>query len=121
MGTGAGRAVIAAAALGSGIAFLDGTVVNVALRSIGEDLDASLAQLQWITNGYLLSLASLILLGGAMGERFGRRRIFVIGVVWMAVVKRRHGSLLLPRAEADAAIAQRRAHFAASGAQPQPA
>ena len=49
MGTGAGRAVIAAAALGSGIAFLDGTVVNVALKSIGEDLDASLAQLQWIT------------------------------------------------------------------------
>ena len=85
MGTGAGRAVIAAAALGSGIAFLDGTVVNVALRSIGEDLDASLAQLQWITNGYLLSLASLILLGGSLGDRFGRRRIFVIGTIWFAV------------------------------------
>ena len=75
----AGRAVIAAAVLGSGIAFLDGTVVNVALRTIGEDLDASLAQLQWITNGYLLSLASLILLGGSLGDRFGRRRVFVIG------------------------------------------
>ena len=84
MGTGAGRAVIAAAALGSGIAFLDGTVVNVALRSIGEDLDASLAQLQWITNGYLLSLASLILLGGSLGDRFGRRRVFVIGTIWFA-------------------------------------
>ena len=85
MGTGAGRAVIAAAALGSGIAFLDGTVVNVALKTIGEDLDASLAQLQWITNGYLLSLSSLILLGGSLGDRFGRRRIFVIGTVWFAV------------------------------------
>lgn len=84
MGTGPGRAVIAAAALGSGIAFLDGTVVNVALRTIGEDLDASLAELQWITNGYLLSLASLILLGGSLGDRFGRRRVFVIGVVWFA-------------------------------------
>jgi EmrB/QacA subfamily drug resistance transporter len=84
MGTNTGRAVIAAAALGSGIAFLDGTVVNVALRTIGEDLDASLAELQWITNGYLLSLASLILLGGSLGDRFGRRRVFVIGTIWFA-------------------------------------
>jgi EmrB/QacA subfamily drug resistance transporter len=85
MGTPAGRAVIAAATLGSGIAFLDGTVVNVALRTIGKDLDASLAQLQWITNGYLLSLSSFILLGGSLGDRFGRRRIFVIGTIWFAV------------------------------------
>jgi EmrB/QacA subfamily drug resistance transporter len=84
MGTATGRAVIAAAALGTGMAFLDGTVVNVALRTIGEDLDASLAELQWITNGYLLSLASLILLGGSLGDRFGRRRVFVIGTVWFA-------------------------------------
>ncbi len=84
MGTGPGRAVIAAAALGSGIAFLDGTVVNVALKTIGSDLDASLAELQWISNGYLLSLASLILLGGSLGDRFGRRRVFVIGTVWFA-------------------------------------
>src|SRR3954471_8968501 len=84
MGTGPGRAVIAAAALGSGIAFLDGTVVNVALRTIGEDLDASLAELQWITNGYLLSMASLILLGGSLGDRYGRRRVFVIGTIWFA-------------------------------------
>ncbi len=97
MGTGAGRAVIAAAALGSGIAFLDGTVVNVALRSIGEDLDASLAQLQWITNGYLLSLASLILLGGSLGDRFGRRRVFVIGTVWFAAASLLCG--LAPNAE----------------------
>ncbi len=79
-----GRAVVAAATLGSGLALLDGTVVNVALRSIGTELDASLAQLQWISNGYLLALAALILLGGALGDRYGRRRIFVIGVVWFA-------------------------------------
>ncbi|CUR58677.1 putative EmrB/QacA subfamily drug resistance transporter [metagenome] len=81
----AGRAVIAAAVLGSGMTLLDGTVVNVALKTIGRDLDASLAELQWITNGYLLSLASLILLGGSLGDRYGRKRVFVIGVVWFAL------------------------------------
>ncbi len=85
LGTTTGRAVIAAATLGSGIALLDGTVVNVALKTIGEDLDASLAQLQWVTNGYLLSLASLILLGGSLGDRFGRRRVFVVGTLWFAL------------------------------------
>ena len=84
MGTPTGRAVIAAATLGSGMTLLDGTVVNVALRTIGEELDADLAQLQWISNGYLLSLTSLILLGGSLGDHFGRRRIFVIGTVWFA-------------------------------------
>lgn len=84
MGTATGRAVVAAATLGSGMALLDGTVVNVALRTIGRDLGASLQQLQWITNAYLLTLASLILLGGSFGDRFGRRRVFVIGVVWFA-------------------------------------
>lgn len=84
MGTPAGRAVVIAATLGSGMTLLDGTVVNVALRTIGEDLDATLAELQWITNGYLLSLASLILLGGSLGDRFGRRRVFVVGTVWFA-------------------------------------
>ena len=80
-----GRGIVAAAVLGSGMAMLDGTIVNVALVRIGEDLDASLADLQWVTNGYLLSLASLILLGGSLGDRFGRRKIFVIGVVGFAV------------------------------------
>src|ERR1700712_3563158 len=80
----AGRGVVAAAVLGSGMAMLDGTVVNVALRTIGHDLDASLAQLQWISNGSLLMLASLILLGGALGDRLGRRKVFLIGVVWFA-------------------------------------
>lgn len=85
LGTSTGRAVVLAAVLGSGMTMLDGTVVNVALRTIGADLDASLAELQWITNGYLLSLASLILLGGSLGDRFGRRRVFVVGTVWFAV------------------------------------
>lgn len=83
--TPAGRAVVIATTLGSGLTLLDGTVVNVALRSIGDDLDASLAELQWITNGYLLSLAGLILLGGALGDRYGRRRVFVIGTIWFAL------------------------------------
>ena len=73
-GTPAGRWVLAVAVLGSGMAFLDGTVVNVALPDIGRDLDASTSALQWILNGYLLTLASLILLGGSLGDRYGRRR-----------------------------------------------
>lgn len=85
LGTPTGRAVVTAAVLGSGMTLLDGTVVNVALRTIGRDLDASLAQLQWITNGYLLSLAGLILLGGSLGDRYGRRRVFEVGTVWFAL------------------------------------
>jgi EmrB/QacA subfamily drug resistance transporter len=76
----AGRWILAISVLGSGMAFLDGTVVNVALPKIGEDLHASTAALQWILNGYLLTLASVILLGGSLGDRYGRRRIFVAGV-----------------------------------------
>jgi EmrB/QacA subfamily drug resistance transporter len=84
-----GRWVVVATALGSGMAMLDGSVVNVALRQIGEHLDASLAQLQWITNGYLLALASLILVGGSLGDRYGRRRVFLIGVGWFALASAR--------------------------------
>ncbi len=84
-GTPTARGVVAAATLGSGLTLLDGTVVNVALRTMGEDLDASLSQLQWITNGYLLSMASLILLGGSLGDRLGRRRMFILGTVWFAL------------------------------------
>ena len=80
-----GRLVVAAAVIASGMALLDGTVVNVALVRLGEDLHASLADLQWVTNGYLLALASLILLGGSLGDRFGRRRVFVIGIIWFAL------------------------------------
>jgi EmrB/QacA subfamily drug resistance transporter len=80
-----GRWVVLATVLGSGIVALDATVVNVALPAIGEDLGASVAGLQWTLNGYLLTLAAFILLGGSLGDRFGRRRVFVIGVVWFAV------------------------------------
>src|SRR3954449_7247195 len=85
LGTATGRAVVLAAVLGSGMTMLDGTVVNVALATIGADLDGSLAALQWVSNGYLLALASLILLGGSLGDRYGRRRVFLIGVVWFAI------------------------------------
>jgi EmrB/QacA subfamily drug resistance transporter len=78
-GSGGGRWVLAVGVLGSGLAFLDGTVVNVALPEIGRDLDASTSTLQWILNGYLLTLASLILLGGSLGDRYGRRRVFMLG------------------------------------------
>jgi EmrB/QacA subfamily drug resistance transporter len=81
-GTAQGRWVLTAAVLGSSMALLDGTVVNVALRTIGEDLDASVAQLQWVVNAYLLTLASLILVGGSLGDRLGRRRVFLVGVAW---------------------------------------
>ena len=80
-----GRWVLIAAVLGSGVVLLDGTVVNVALPALGRDLDADFAGLQWTVNGYLLSLAALILLGGSLGDRFGRRRLFVIGTVWFGV------------------------------------
>ncbi|MEU0780526.1 MFS transporter [Streptomyces sp. NPDC006173] len=80
----AGKWVLLTTVLGSGMALLDSTVVNVALPAIGRDLDASLAALQWTVNGYMLSLAGLILLGGSLGDRFGRRKVFVVGVVWFA-------------------------------------
>jgi EmrB/QacA subfamily drug resistance transporter len=76
--------VLLATVLGSGLAFIDMTVVNVALPRIGLALHASSAGLQWTVNGYTLSLAALVLLGGALGDRFGRRRIFVLGVGWFA-------------------------------------
>src|SRR5262245_29684080 len=64
---------------------LDATVVNIALPTIGRDLDAGLSSLQWVVNAYTLTLAGFLLLGGALGDRFGRRRVFVIGVTWFAV------------------------------------
>jgi EmrB/QacA subfamily drug resistance transporter len=79
------RWVLAATVLGSGLAFIDGTVVNVALPRIGDSLDAGVAGLQWTVNAYTLTLASFILLGGSLGDRLGRRRVFVVGVVWFAV------------------------------------
>lgn len=82
--SGAGRGALLAATLASGMVFLDSTVVNVALPRLGADLDATVGDLQWTINGYLLTLAAFVLLGGALGDRFGRRRLFLLGVVWFA-------------------------------------
>ncbi|WP_457320529.1 MFS transporter [Roseateles sp. P5_E11] len=74
------RWVLATAILASGMAFIDGTVVNVALPAIQNDLHATLHQVQWVVESYALLLAALLLLGGALGDRYGRRRIFLLGV-----------------------------------------
>lgn len=71
--------VLAATILGSSLAFITGSVVNVALPAIQAAFDASTADMQWVINGYLLFLGALILVGGAAGDRFGRRRVFAIG------------------------------------------
>ena len=80
-----GRWVLFAAVLGSGVVMLDGTVVNVALPSIGRDFHAGVAGLQWTLDGYLVTLAALILIGGSLGDHLGRRRMFVVGVTWFAI------------------------------------
>ncbi|WP_062645069.1 MFS transporter [Streptomyces maremycinicus] len=80
-----GKWILLTTVLGSSMALLDSTVVNVALPRIGRDLDADLAALQWTVNAYLLTLAGLILLGGSLGDHYGRRKVFVVGVVWFAL------------------------------------
>jgi EmrB/QacA subfamily drug resistance transporter len=84
-GTPRARWILLATILGSGLAGVDATVVNIALPSIGEDLGVGFDTLQWTVTAYTLTLASLILLGGALGDHYGRRRVFVVGVVWFAV------------------------------------
>ncbi len=79
-----GRVALVATVAASAMASLDATVVNVALPHIGEEFHAGISALQWVLTGYLVALASLILLGGALGDRFGRKKIFVIGTVWFA-------------------------------------
>ncbi len=73
-----------AAILGSSMAFMDGTITTVALPAIGRDLSATVAQLQWVVESYSLLLSSLVLVGGSLGDRFGRRRIFGIGIATFA-------------------------------------
>jgi len=84
-GSRVGRWVLTATVLGSGIAALDATVVGIALPAIGRDFHASVASMQWVVDGYTLPLAGLLLLGGALGDIYGRRKVFVIGVVWFAL------------------------------------
>ncbi len=82
--TNAGRWVLIAAILGSGMAFLDSTVVNVALPVLQRDLHASATDVQWVVEAYALFLATLLLVGGALGDRLGRKRIFMVGIIIFA-------------------------------------
>src|ERR1700761_4941500 len=75
------RLTLIATILGSTVVFLDGTIVNVALPSIGRELSAGLAGQQWVVEAYMLTMVSLLLVGGSLGDQFGRRRLFVIGLV----------------------------------------
>lgn len=79
-----GRGVLLATVLGSGVAFLDSTVVNVALPVLGRELHAGMAGLQWTVDAYLLTLTALLLLGGSLGDSLGHRRMFVLGLAWFA-------------------------------------
>jgi len=78
------RLTLIAAILGSTVVFLDGTVVNVALPAIANKLDAGLAAQQWVVEAYMLTLVSLLLVGGSLGDQWGRRRIFVFGLIGFA-------------------------------------
>lgn len=89
------RLTLLAVALGVMMVALDGTVVSVANPTIQRDLHASLAGLQWVTNGYLLSLAVLLIPGGKLGDRFGRRLIFSVGITGFALASL--GCALSPR------------------------
>ena len=81
----AGRAILLATILGSGVAFLDGTVVNVALPRMALSFHAGFSTMQWVLDAYLLSLGSLVLIGGAIGDVLGRRRVFLIGLVGFGI------------------------------------
>ncbi|HLJ81771.1 MAG TPA: MFS transporter, partial [Ktedonobacterales bacterium] len=80
-----GRWVLAATILGSSMVFIDGTAVNVALPVLQQELHATVADVQWVVEAYALFLAALILVGGSLGDRFGRRRVFTMGVVLFTV------------------------------------
>lgn len=85
LGSGTGRLVVGATVAGSAIALLTATVVNVALPTLARDLGATSGQQQWVVNAYLLTLASFILIGGSLGDRYGRVRVYRIGVLWFGV------------------------------------
>jgi EmrB/QacA subfamily drug resistance transporter len=77
--------ILAATILASGMVFIDGTIVNVALPSLQKAFNAGVAQVQWVVESYALLLTALLLLGGSLGDRFGRRKVFAVGVAWFGV------------------------------------
>src|SRR5213596_2088949 len=79
------RWTLVATIIGSSLAFVDTTVVNVALPALQADLHATITDVQWVIEAYALFLGALILVGGSMGDQFGRRRVFLIGVVWFTI------------------------------------
>src|SRR5207248_6659361 len=81
----AGRWILTATTLASSMAFIDGTVVNVALPALQAQLNASMIDVQWVIEAYSLLLAALLLVGGSLGDHYGRRRIFLIGVALFAL------------------------------------
>ena len=82
--TATGRWVVAATVLGSCMASIDATVVGIALPTIGHDFHAPIGTLQWVVTGYSLTLGAFLLLGGSLGDHYGRRKIYLIGVTWFA-------------------------------------
>src|SRR5436309_8702251 len=82
--TACGHWVLAATILGSSMAFIDGTVVNVALPVLQSALGATVSQVQWVVECYALFLASLLLVGGSLGDLYGRRKVFAVGVILFA-------------------------------------
>jgi EmrB/QacA subfamily drug resistance transporter len=83
-GSGPGRWVLLGTVLGSAVASIDATVVGIALPAIGRDFHTDLATLQWVVTAYTLTLAGLLLIAGAAGDQYGRRKVFLVGVVWFA-------------------------------------
>src|SRR6267142_1881683 len=81
----AGRWILAATILASSMAFIDGTVVNVALPFLQKDLNATVIGVQWVVEAYSLFLSALLLAGGSLGDHYGRRKIFIIGVALFAL------------------------------------
>jgi EmrB/QacA subfamily drug resistance transporter len=106
-----GVLTLVATILGSTIVFLDATVVNVALPAISDDLDTGLADQQWIVEAYLLAMVALLLVGGSLGDQFGRRRIFVLGLIGFGVT-----SVLCAVAPSSAVLIAARAAQGLAGA-----
>src|SRR5438067_10722612 len=109
------RLILLAAILGSGVATIDGSIVSVALPAIERDLGGGLAAQQWVSNAYLLALGSLILIGGSLGDIYGERRVFALGVAAFGVF-----SILCALAPTIGVLIAPRALQGAGGALPAP-